>query len=80
MALGENTYRLEGFQRLIEDIDPEVVQPDITKTGGISEGREICRRFSCRAGASACTCMAAPSASMPARISARRWTTCRGWR
>ena len=43
IALGENTYRREGFQRLIEDIDPEVVQPDITKTGGLSEGSEICR-------------------------------------
>jgi D-galactarolactone cycloisomerase len=43
IALGENTYRASGFRRLLEDIDPEVVQPDITKTGGFSEGREICQ-------------------------------------
>lgn len=43
LALGENTYRSEGFRRLLEEVDPEVVQPDITKTGGLSEGRDICR-------------------------------------
>ena len=43
VALGENTYRQAGFARLIADIDPDVVQPDITKTAGISEGCEICR-------------------------------------
>jgi D-galactarolactone cycloisomerase len=43
VSLGENTYRLQGFQRLLDDISPDVLQPDITKTAGISEGREICR-------------------------------------
>ena len=43
VALGENSYRLEGFRRVLDVIRPEVAQPDITKTGGISEGREICR-------------------------------------
>ncbi|WP_076858330.1 mandelate racemase/muconate lactonizing enzyme family protein [Bradyrhizobium mercantei] len=43
IALGENSYRLAGFRRLLDVIRPEVVQPDITKTGGISEGQEICR-------------------------------------
>jgi D-galactarolactone cycloisomerase len=45
IALGENTYRCEGFRRLVQEINPEVVQPDITKTGGLSEGREICREL-----------------------------------
>ncbi|MGE3064871.1 MAG: mandelate racemase/muconate lactonizing enzyme family protein [Hyphomicrobiaceae bacterium] len=43
VALGENTYRKAGFRRVLDEIGPDVVQPDITKTGGISEGREICR-------------------------------------
>jgi L-alanine-DL-glutamate epimerase-like enolase superfamily enzyme len=43
VSLGENTYRLGGFQRLLDDISPDVLQPDITKTAGISEGRAICR-------------------------------------
>jgi L-alanine-DL-glutamate epimerase-like enolase superfamily enzyme len=43
LALGENTYRAEGFRQLVDEIDPDVVQPDITKTAGISEGQRICR-------------------------------------
>jgi L-alanine-DL-glutamate epimerase-like enolase superfamily enzyme len=43
VALGENSYRLAGFRRVLDVIRPEVAQPDITKTGGISEGRKICR-------------------------------------
>jgi L-alanine-DL-glutamate epimerase-like enolase superfamily enzyme len=43
VALGENAYRLAGFRRVLDIVRPDVVQPDITKTGGISEGREICR-------------------------------------
>jgi L-alanine-DL-glutamate epimerase-like enolase superfamily enzyme len=43
VALGENSYRLDGFRRILDDIRPDATQPDITKTGGISEGREICR-------------------------------------
>jgi L-alanine-DL-glutamate epimerase-like enolase superfamily enzyme len=53
VALGENTYRLSGFRRLLDDVAPDVVQPDITKTGGISEGREICRAI-LNAGKRAC--------------------------
>lgn len=53
IALGENTYRSEGFRRLVQEIDPEIVQPDITKTGGLSEGREICREL-VRAGKRVC--------------------------
>jgi L-alanine-DL-glutamate epimerase-like enolase superfamily enzyme len=45
VALGENSYRATAFRRLVEDIGPDVLQPDITKTAGISEGREICRHI-----------------------------------
>jgi L-alanine-DL-glutamate epimerase-like enolase superfamily enzyme len=53
VALGENTYRSEGFRRLVQELDPEIIQPDITKTGGLSEGREICREL-VRAGKRVC--------------------------
>lgn len=53
LALGENTYRSDGFRDLVREIDPEIVQPDITKTGGLSEGREICREL-VRAGKRVC--------------------------
>jgi L-alanine-DL-glutamate epimerase-like enolase superfamily enzyme len=43
VALGENSYHLEGFRRILDVVRPEIAQPDITKTGGISEGRDICR-------------------------------------
>jgi L-alanine-DL-glutamate epimerase-like enolase superfamily enzyme len=43
VALGENTYRLGGFRQILDLVRPEIVQPDITKTAGISEGRDICR-------------------------------------
>lgn len=45
IALGENSYRLAGFRRVLDVIRPDVVQPDITKTGGISEGRAICHEI-----------------------------------
>jgi L-alanine-DL-glutamate epimerase-like enolase superfamily enzyme len=45
VALGENSYRLDGFRRILDVVRPDVVQPDITKTGGISEGRDICREI-----------------------------------
>jgi D-galactarolactone cycloisomerase len=45
LAMGENSYRAAGFQQLLDDIAPDILQPDITKTGGISEGREICRNI-----------------------------------
>jgi L-alanine-DL-glutamate epimerase-like enolase superfamily enzyme len=43
VALGENSYRLDGFQRILDIVHPDVAQPDITKTAGLSEGRDICR-------------------------------------
>lgn len=43
VALGENVYRLAGFRHVLDTLRPDIVQPDITKTGGISEGRAICR-------------------------------------
>ncbi len=45
VALGENAYRLAGFRHILDTIRPDVVQPDITKTGGISEGGRICREI-----------------------------------
>jgi L-alanine-DL-glutamate epimerase-like enolase superfamily enzyme len=44
-AMGENSYGIEGFDRLLADCRPDIVQPDITKTGGISRGRRICERM-----------------------------------
>lgn len=41
LALGENAYGVTGAQRMIEVFDAQVLQPDITKTGGISEGFPI---------------------------------------
>lgn len=43
LALGESNYGIRGIEALISEFSPEVVQPDITKTGGISEGIEIAR-------------------------------------
>jgi D-galactarolactone cycloisomerase len=43
VALGENSYGLDGFRRVLADVTPDVLQPDITKTAGISDGRAICR-------------------------------------
>ncbi|WP_311031312.1 mandelate racemase/muconate lactonizing enzyme family protein [Mesorhizobium koreense] len=43
VALGENSYRLDGFRRILDIVHPDVAQPDITKTAGLSEGRDICR-------------------------------------
>jgi L-alanine-DL-glutamate epimerase-like enolase superfamily enzyme len=45
VALGENSYRLDGFRRILDIVHPDVAQPDITKTAGISEGRDICREI-----------------------------------
>src|SRR5262249_57293852 len=43
VALGENCYGTAGFSHVLADFSPDVLQPDISKTGGISEGRDICR-------------------------------------
>jgi D-galactarolactone cycloisomerase len=51
LALGESNYGLDAFKRLIDEFAPKVVQPDITKTGGMTEGAEIARMIverSCR--------------------------------
>ena len=41
LALGENSYGADGFETLLADFDPDVAQPDITKTGGITLGRRL---------------------------------------
>jgi L-alanine-DL-glutamate epimerase-like enolase superfamily enzyme len=43
LALGESTYGLPGLAALVDRFKPEVVQPDITKTGGLTEGMEAGR-------------------------------------
>ena len=53
VALGENSYRLQGFRTILDIVRPDIVQPDITKTAGISEGRDICRAIT-TAGPRAC--------------------------
>lgn len=44
-AMGENSYGIDGFDRLLADCQPDIVQPDITKTGGITHGRVIGARM-----------------------------------
>ena len=41
LAAGENHYTRFEFQRLIEDRAVTILQPDLSKTGGISEGLRI---------------------------------------
>ena len=41
LALGENTYTRFEFQHVIERGDVQILQPDIAKTGGITEGLRI---------------------------------------
>ena len=41
LAMGENSYGEDGFARLLDEIAPQVVQPDLTKTAGLSRGRTI---------------------------------------
>lgn len=43
LAMGENAYGLDGIAALMTDWNPDIVQPDITKTAGITEGRVIAR-------------------------------------
>jgi L-alanine-DL-glutamate epimerase-like enolase superfamily enzyme len=42
LAMGENSYGDTGFATLLAEIDPDWVQPDITKTAGITKGGELC--------------------------------------
>ena len=41
IAAGENHYTRFDFARLIEDRSVQIFQPDLSKTGGISEGMKI---------------------------------------
>ena len=41
LAAGENTYGLRGFRRLMETESIDIVQPDVTKAGGISSMRDV---------------------------------------
>lgn len=43
VAGGENVYGREGFRQTLGAEALDVVQPDLTKTGGISEARIICQ-------------------------------------
>ena len=43
LALGENCYGLDGIAAAMAAYAPAVVQPDISKTGGVTEGRGIAR-------------------------------------
>ena len=43
IAGGENVYCRDGFQRALKQHIFEIAQPDVTKTGGISEVHLICR-------------------------------------
>jgi L-alanine-DL-glutamate epimerase-like enolase superfamily enzyme len=42
LAAGENVYGRRGFARMIEAGALDIAQPDVCKTGGISEMRAIC--------------------------------------
>ena len=67
LAMGENSYGETGFRTLLDVIDPEWAQPDITKTAGITMGGRLCAMARQPARTWRCTCMAARSGSMPAR-------------
>ena len=41
LALGESSYGPAEFRRLLEGIRPKFVQPDVTKTAGITQALEI---------------------------------------
>ncbi len=41
LALGENTYTRFEFHRVLEDGVVQILQPDLSKTGGITEGLRI---------------------------------------
>ncbi|HXH83305.1 MAG TPA: mandelate racemase/muconate lactonizing enzyme family protein [Candidatus Tectomicrobia bacterium] len=43
IAAGENVYTVCGFRRLLEARAVDVAQPDVAKTGGLSEMASICR-------------------------------------
>jgi D-galactarolactone cycloisomerase len=41
LAMGENSYGEPGFRVLLDEIDPDWAQPDITKTAGITMGGRL---------------------------------------
>lgn len=41
LAMGENSYGEAGFRTLLDEIDPDWAQPDITKTAGITLGGRL---------------------------------------
>ncbi|MEZ5864220.1 MAG: mandelate racemase/muconate lactonizing enzyme family protein [Geminicoccaceae bacterium] len=41
LAMGENSYGESGFATLLEQIDPDWAQPDITKTAGITRAGKL---------------------------------------
>ena len=41
IACGENLYMRWGYRELLEKNSVDIIQPDIQKTGGLSEGRKI---------------------------------------
>jgi len=43
IAGGENVYGRTGFRQTLDAEALDIVQPDLTKTGGISEARIICQ-------------------------------------
>lgn len=47
VAGGENLYGRRGFHRAFASGALDVVQPDLTKTGGITEGRIVCEMAAC---------------------------------
>lgn len=50
LALGESSYGAPDFRKLLEDMHPTFVQPDVTKTAGITQSLEIAdviREFGC---------------------------------
>lgn len=42
IATGENVYGIEAFRALVESPGVAVVQPDLTKAGGVTEALEVC--------------------------------------
>lgn len=41
LAMGENSYGEAGFAQLLDEIDPDWAQPDITKTAGLTLGGKL---------------------------------------
>ncbi len=48
IAGGENVYGCEGFRRLLDAGAVDIIQPDICKTGGLTETRTICSMAAAR--------------------------------